>query len=407
MAVAAERDAMSWGRWVARLPVSANVAAAAVLLAVAWLVVHTAGGSRTAWPHVFYFAIVFAALAFGPFGGLVAGVVASILCGPLMPLDTATGTAQALENWLARAGFFVGIGWVAGAAIDSVRHSLDRDLAEHVKQELDLAVVSVPAADGVTASRVREVLTDRCFRPVFQPIYALDSGRLVAVEALTRFDTEPVRPPNAWFDEAERAGMAVALDLAVIEVALDAARELPRDVALHVNVTPPTLRDPRLPELLAAHRGRQFVVEITEHAVIEDYHRSKAARESLRAQGIQLAVDDAGAGFASLRHIVWLAPEIIKLDMSLTQHVRDDRVRHALAEALVGFATQTGSRLIAEGIEDHADLLAWRRLGAHAVQGHLLARPGPLPVPRTSSAFSSSRLLAPISGGLQAHVPGP
>ncbi len=95
---------------------------------------------------------------------------------------------------------------------------------------------------------------------------------------------------------------------------------------------------------------------------------------------MRIAVDDAGAGFASLRHIVRLSPDIIKLDISLTQHIREDPVLRALAAALVQFAHQTGTELIAEGIETTADLAAWQDLGAHAAQGYLLARPAGLPM---------------------------
>lgn len=91
-------------------------------------------------------------------------------------------------------------------------------------------------------------------------------------------------------------------------------------------------------------------------------------------------MDDAGAGFASLRHIVRLAPEIIKLDPSLTQDIRFDPVRQAPANSLLTFARQTRSEVIVEGIEQSSDLFAWRNLGADGAQGYLLVRPGPLPV---------------------------
>jgi EAL domain-containing protein (putative c-di-GMP-specific phosphodiesterase class I) len=232
------------------------------------------------------------------------------------------------------------------------------------------------------------MLDERAFHTVFQPIYSLTDGRLVAVEALTRFDAEPYRPPDVWFNEAAHVGMSLALDLAVIEMALGAAEHLPEEVALHLNVEPPTLADHRLLELLAtAGTHRRVVIEVTEHAVIEDYRRLELARDQLRERGIQFAVDDTGAGFSSLRHIVRLSPDMIKIDRSLVHNLRQSPLQEAMASALVQFALDTGTVLVAEGIEDHTDLAAWQKLGAHTAQGYHLARPGPLPAAPTCKAI--------------------
>ena len=366
-------------RWSSSGPRWAWLVTIVALLALAWAVTDTAGGTRTAWPHLFYAPIVLAALPFGLIGGVVAGLAAALLCGPLMPLDTATGAEQSLSNWLTRGGFFVGIGLLSGLTMRALRRSVEAHLVDHLRLELDRATRPEPASvPSDMAARIRATITERRFHPVYQPIYALPGGRLTAVEALTRFDPEPVQPPNVWFDQASRAGMGVALDLATIERALQDAQTLAEDIQLHLNVTPPTMRDPRLLELFAQYPHRRVVVEITEHAVIDDYDRLELARKHLRDHGVQLAVDDAGAGFASLRHIVRLAPEIIKLDISLTRDLHADPIRRALAGSLVDFATKTGIHLIAEGIETPNDLAQWKKLGAHAAQGYLLARPGPL-----------------------------
>jgi EAL domain-containing protein (putative c-di-GMP-specific phosphodiesterase class I) len=123
------------------------------------------------------------------------------------------------------------------------------------------------------------------------------------------------------------------------------------------------------------------VVEITEHELIEDYAHLLDALTPLRTAGIRLAVDDAGSGYASLRHILSLQPDIIKLDIALTRGVDTDPVRRALASALVGFARDTGSVIVAEGIETSAELAALQRLGVPLGQGFYLARPGDLPLP--------------------------
>lgn len=380
-----ERAHATGVRWTGRLPAWALAGLVGVLLVGAWAIVHAAGGTRTAMPHVFYVPILLATLPFGLWGGVAVGLVATVLCGPLMPLDVASGEAQAATNWLTRGGFFVVVGTLAGVVAQTLRGSYEQGLASFFQTQLDPASLDVSEPDPEVRNQLEEVLSSRRFHPVFQPIYALDDGRLVAVEALTRFDTEPHRPPNVWFEEAARAGLGVDLELAAIQAALDASDQIPSQVALSVNSSPDTLADPRLLELVARHPDRQLVVEVTEHAVVEDYQKLDTALVQLRRRGVRLAVDDAGAGFASLRHIVSLAPEFIKLDTSLTQNVRADPIRRALAQSLVQFAYQTGSRLVVEGVEDEADLRAWQQIGAYAAQGFLLARPGPLPVALTSA----------------------
>ena len=120
------------------------------------------------------------------------------------------------------------------------------------------------------------------------------------------------------------------------------------------------------------------MIELTEHAVIDDYEALRPHIARLRAAGGRLAVDDAGAGFASLRHTLQLAPEFLKLDTSLTRGIDHDRGRRALAVGLIGFAGELGSEIIAEGIETREELDALRSLGVHRGQGLYLAAPGPI-----------------------------
>jgi EAL domain-containing protein (putative c-di-GMP-specific phosphodiesterase class I) len=369
--------------WTTRMSPAGHIVAIGALLVLAWLVVYTTGGTRTAWPHLFYFPIVLAAVSLGPRSGATTGVLATIACGPLMPLDAGAQISQSPANWVTRGAFFVGIAIFAGVAIDSLRGSLQRSVDDHFQHEFELATAPVPVASSDVAKRLRLAISERSFHPVYQPIYSLEDGRLLAVEALTRFDGPPDQPPDVWFDQAARAGMETELDLVTTQAALDGAdAQLPAELALHLNVTPATLRDTRLLALLTSYvPHRQIVVEITEHAVIDDYQRLEMPCQRLRHHGIKIAVDDAGAGISSLRHVIKLAPEVIKLDISLTRDVRKSPIQHALARALATFASEIDALLVVEGIEEQSDLTAWTKLGAHAAQGYYLARPGPLPAP--------------------------
>ena len=350
------------------------------LLVVVWAAVFAAGGTRTAWPHLFYLPVVAAVIPLGRRGGIVAGIAATVLCGPLMPLDASAGLMQTPGTWLVRGLFFVIVGGLAGIAARAATAGFEQDLTVRLAAELD---PSLPDEAGpADVAVLREVLDGELFTLVFQPIYDLDDGRLLAVEALTRFpDVGPVQSPATWFTQAAEVGLGVDLELATARSAMAATADLPGRVALTLNASPACVMDPRLGQLLKQHAGRHLVVELTEHAVVDDYGALRTALDRLRAGGVRVAVDDAGAGFASLQHIVRLAPDIIKLDISLTQHVRDDPVRRALAAALVQFAEQTGTQLVAEGVETPADLAIWQNIGAHAAQGYLLGHPAPVPIP--------------------------
>ncbi len=383
---------LRWSHQLQQLPPWLLMLLVGAGLVGCWALVWTAGGSRTAFPHLFYAPIVLAALPFGVRGGALAGAAAMVLVGPLMPLDVATGEPQELVNWLARGGFFIAIGAISGSTTRALRRSFEVGLSDQLWGEVELAGTGQSHDDDPRwAERIRHTLDHGAFQTVFQPIYGLGSGRIVAVEALTRFDDDPTVPPDIWFGHAHRAGRGLELELATLAAAFEASRGRPDDVALSFNASPQLLTDPRLLSLLCTVDGTNLIVEVTEHDVIDDYQQVSRALAMLRRLGLKVAIDDAGAGFASLRHIVRLEPDLIKLDSSLTQNLSGDPVRRALADALLQFAERTDSRIIVEGIETASDLAAWRDLGAHAAQGFLLGRPGPLPLASTIRPSARAR----------------
>ena len=126
--------------------------------------------------------------------------------------------------------------------------------------------------------------------------------------------------------------------------------------------------------------GRRVVMEVTEHARVDDYDALNLSLQLLREQGVRLAIDDAGAGFASLQHIVRLSPDFIKLDITLTRNIDADPVRRALATAMISFASEIGAAIIAEGIETEAEFQTLLGLGVPFGQGFYFGDPAPLPV---------------------------
>lgn len=228
-------------------------------------------------------------------------------------------------------------------------------------------------------ARISEVLRTQALTMVFQPIADLATGRIVGVEALARFSGDPPRSPDVWFAEAERVGMAVDLQLLAIQLAIEALEQLPPAVFLAVNLTPGVVLDPgrRLLRMAEPVLGR-LVLELTEQLPVEDYDALNAAIAPFREGGGRLAVDDTGAGYAGLQHLIALTPDVVKLDLSLTRGVDRDPARRALASALVQFGGDTGAHIVAEGVETTPELVALRSLAVPWAQGYRIARPRPL-----------------------------
>ena len=213
---------------------------------------------------------------------------------------------------------------------------------------------------------------------VTQPVVDLVSGAVVGQEALSRFAGPPHRGPDQWFAEAGQAGLGVELELAAVRAALAQLPLLPAGQFLSVNLSPEHLTRPETLALLAAAPLDRIVVEVTEHAPVRDYVALDAALAPLRSRGLRLAVDDAGAGYASLQHIVRLDPDLIKLDRALTTAIGTDPASSALIVALLAFARDRGACLLAEGIESEQQLATLRALGVTLGQGYHLAGPAPL-----------------------------
>lgn len=214
---------------------------------------------------------------------------------------------------------------------------------------------------------------------VYQPILDLDSGEVLGAEALARFGTEPQRSPAQWFMEAAEVGLGIQLELAALRRAAEGLPLLPPNAFLSVNASAETIRSPAMLSALDGLPTSRLVIELTEHERIEDYDALVAPVARLRSRGVRLAVDDAGAGFASLQHILRLSPDIIKLDRIFIEDLAEDPVKRALTTALVSFAGDIGATLVAEGIATGPELEALRSIGVRHGQGRFLGDAAPLP----------------------------
>jgi EAL domain-containing protein (putative c-di-GMP-specific phosphodiesterase class I) len=225
-------------------------------------------------------------------------------------------------------------------------------------------------------SEIESLIKGRAFTPVFQPIMDRKNGQTIGYEALTRFADGT--SPDRRFSDAAAIGLGGELELATLEAAIRAARTgISRSRFVHLNVSPDlVLRGPELGALIRELPHR-LVLEITEHSVVRDYAAFRRGIERL-GRPVLLAVDDAGAGFASLRHILELDPTFVKLDISLIRNIDRDPAKQALVAGLRHFARTTKRRLIAEGIESDAEVGTLAQLDVRLVQGYLFGRPAPL-----------------------------
>jgi EAL domain-containing protein (putative c-di-GMP-specific phosphodiesterase class I) len=260
---------------------------------------------------------------------------------------------------------------------------LERDLelvqifAEFTGKQLERQITARRSYDELR-QRIQSVIDTQNFTIVYQPIYNVGTGKVVGFESLTRFSALPIRTPNIWFEEAARVELIEALETTVIEKALQGLDQLPNDVYISLNVSPTTILSGAISRVLRRAHLKRIVLEITEHISISDYAQLTRVLQPLRKKGLRLAVDDAGAGYASFRHILSLEPDLIKLDISLTRDIDTDRTRRALAAALIRFAQETGSRIIAEGVETQSEFNVLRHLRIDKAQGYLIGRPVPL-----------------------------
>jgi EAL domain-containing protein (putative c-di-GMP-specific phosphodiesterase class I) len=233
---------------------------------------------------------------------------------------------------------------------------------------------------------------------VLQPIVDLATGHRVGAEALSRFPREWGKAPDVCFAEAHSIGRGDDLELLAIGRAAELLSEVTGYVAM--NVSPATLLRPECLELFAGFPLDRVLLELSEHDPVADYDQLRNAILPLRERGMRLAIDDVGAGFSSLRHIVLTAPDVIKIDRSIVDGVSSDPVLTTLVRSLVEFGHGCDARVVAEGVETSDDDIAVRSLGVDYGQGWFYGRPGPpedlttargseLPRPRTGVAASA------------------
>jgi EAL domain-containing protein (putative c-di-GMP-specific phosphodiesterase class I) len=262
-----------------------------------------------------------------------------------------------------------------------VSRTPDTTLDERDAKFMDLlAAMAAGRVEAIETTRqqhvdVRDVLEREAIDIALQPIVSLTSGRWVGAESLSRFSGS-TRRVQEMFALARSAGVGPDLELLALRLALATLADLPADIYLSVNMSPDGIADPRFARRMAECGSlHRVVLEVTEHAPVEQYSSLLSVMAPMRAAGMRLAVDDVGAGYASFRHVLQLHPDIIKIDRSLVDGIAHDGALRSIAGNIVLLGLDLRASVVAEGVENEDDLAVLETIGVDLAQGYLFARP--------------------------------
>ncbi|HQS81703.1 MAG TPA: GGDEF domain-containing protein [Thiobacillus sp.] len=235
---------------------------------------------------------------------------------------------------------------------------------------------------------LQDILANARLITLLQPVLDLVEGRVMAYEALTRGPSNsPLHAPQALFRVAEQHGLMTALDWACVRMAFKTFAQLNLQGRLFVNLSPGSLLDASFaPDAVLAALGdagmasNQVVIEITENATALDYGDLRQAVSRLRAAGIEVAIDDLGEGFSSLRLWSELKPAFVKIDKHFIADIHQDPHKIQFVRSIRQLAEGAHSCVIAEGVESPSELAVLKDLGIRYAQGYLIGRPSPVPI---------------------------
>lgn len=280
-----------------------------------------------------------------------------------------------------------------------------RSAKRNGKGRLVVFAEGIDAAEQLTRRHIQEAIDGDAIEIFVQPIVDLASGAARAYEALARFRCAGPASPAHWLSMAEPVGMRVELEIACLRRSLELLKDLPEGARLSVNLSALALHDPRVRRLLRESAPERLIVELTEEGLVQDARGLRSDLQPLLSCGLELAVDDMGAGYSNLRQVVELSPSLLKLDRTLVHGIDRDPSQRLLIDALTGYAERTGAEIVAEGIETESELEVVRALGISCGQGYLLSMPGP-PWPAVSiSGGSKPASKAPTHGSRPVTIP--
>lgn len=252
-----------------------------------------------------------------------------------------------------------------------------------------------PRTEGQPSARdsffsFRQLVSPDELSVVFQPIVDMSNGRLFAHEALVRCARPELSNPLVLFERAVEAGCVGRLGRMIRDIAVPLSGTRP----VFINVHPQELQEGWLvrPDDPIYSHDSEIFLEVTESVPLSHYGLCLSVLREVRARGgIQLVVDDLGAGYSNLKRIADLEPQVVKLDRGLILGVDQSARQQQLVSAVVRLCNDLNAMVVAEGIETEDEFSALRDTGAHYGQGFLFARPA-YPMPTVSWPPSARRL---------------
>ena len=274
-------------------------------------------------------------------------------------------------------GFFVG-----GARVDyRPQIRLERQIYAGMQTATDAVRDAEQQRKKQLTRELRDIIRRKRVTTLFQPIVRAREGTVFGYEILTRGPANSsFRNSDMLFGFAREAKLAWALEAIALEGALKRLREVDfseRKFLLNLEAEMFGESEFRIHEMVsffAEHRGH-FVFELTERAAIEDYAQFRELLDEFRAKGIEVAIDDAGSGYASLEAIAALAPDYLKITKGLVSTLAQEPIKQDLVKMLVELAGKINAKTIAEGIETQEEYATCRELGIDLLQGYYLAHP--------------------------------
>jgi EAL domain-containing protein (putative c-di-GMP-specific phosphodiesterase class I) len=302
---------------------------------------------------------------------------------------------RTLSQGFGRPGLRVGYPYLRRAASLSIGSAAAlRNPTSSPETQLRAAIEEARAdaelSERIAARRRRQRLFDLVLegrvRSVYEPIVDVTTHTVYGYEALARGpEGSELYSPAALFASAEEGDLLFQLDCLCRKSALDGARDFPRESKLFVNVRPTTIHDPNFQAETLSRTLEQVnlspsdvVFEISEQESIENFEIFREVRDYYGKLGLQIALDDVGAGYASLESVLELAPDYIKVDRAFVAGIDEDPMRQELLRALQNVADKTGARIIGEGLDKLEELETLCRLGISFGQGWLFGKPHPL-----------------------------
>lgn len=263
----------------------------------------------------------------------------------------------------------------------------EKTLVDALTRARERAIAVASMHESKLTEELIGILRGERVESVYEPIVELSSGRTIGFEALARGPwATRLESPMQLFRVAERAGLTFELDCLCRRAAMrGAAGRLPADAMLFLNCLPSAIHDPAfsgpsMRETLesAGLEPARLVLEISERETLANAAILRRTCDLYRSVGIKIALDDVGSSYASMAAAMDIAPDVMKIDLSIVRGLENDPTRQTLVSSLLTLADRMGSRIVAEGVEHQAERDTLQRLGVDWVQGYLFKKPGPL-----------------------------